>query len=138
VTLRALAFLAVLVPVACAAMARQDPQPLVPTERPTLAFTVWPATDAEGSPGRGYHAVAVFVLAMETAQGRFAFYRVSVLGLKGDVLINVPTDLAADAQMRALRNQADDAARHLLVRARLSCDSVRPRQPAETFGYRCA
>jgi hypothetical protein len=135
---RALACLAVFVPVACAAMARPATQPLVPTERPALAFTVWPRADDEGAAGRGYHAVAVFVLTLETDRGRFAFYRVSVLGVAGDLLVSVPTDLPVDAQQRDLRNKADEAARTLMQRARLTCDSLRPRQPAQTFGYRCA
>jgi hypothetical protein len=80
----------------------------------------------------------VFVLTLETDRGRFAFYRVSVLGVAGDLLVSVPTDLPVDAQQRDLRNKADEAARALMQRARLTCDSLRPRQPAQTFGYRCA
>src|SRR5690348_4155064 len=98
-TPRALAVLAALVPAACVAMTQPGTpgapivQPLLPTERPALVFTIWPASEAEGTAGHSYHAVAVFVAAIETDRGRHAFYRVTVLGLAGDLLVSVPTDL---------------------------------------------
>jgi len=137
VNARALALLAVLVPVACAAMARPADTPRG-VDAPALRFTVWPRDLTEGTAGRGYEASVVFLPEMRAFDRTRAFYRVSVLGVGGDRIIAVPTDLAVDAQLRVLRTVADDAARELMSLARLSCDSLRPRKPPRGYGQVCA
>lgn len=132
---------ALLVPMACVALAQQPPVVADGTtvasthDAPTLSFLVRPDT----ADLRVVRRVRVFYVAtLEVQGGQAAFYRVEVEGIDGGgLLVAVATALPVDQQLRALRGAADEAALEMIGRMRFSCDTIRPRKPAQTFGYAC-